>query len=99
MTRLTPKTLESFAQYWADRARALAHIISVSSLPAQRIVQQFHAAGALTPATARPFHPQSRIELLEFQRLLRAGIIRERSPGRYFLADRSVTQIQLDVKS
>jgi len=92
-------TLESFAQFCIHRARALAHVFIVSSLPAQRIIHQFQEAGALTPATARPFRPRSRIEQIEFLRLLRAQVIREPSPGRYFLDQHNRKQIGLEVKS
>lgn len=88
MARQTMITLERVAQYCRKRVQALTHALTIGTLPAQRIMQQFRAAGAITPATARPFHPQTRIEQIEFLRLLRAQVIREPSPGRYFLDDR-----------
>lgn len=77
----------AFSGLWT-RVRALATAVVLTSLPAQRIVQQFRDVGALTPATARRFHAGSTIDEIEFLRLLRAGIIREATPGRYFLDQR-----------
>jgi len=91
-------TLETVAQYCGNQLRRFIHVFTLSSPPAQRIIQQFRAVGAVTPAMARPFRPQSRIEELEFLRLLRAQIIREASPGRYFLAEGRLNQIRLDVQ-
>lgn len=98
MARQTAITLKSVVQYCRHRVRALTNIFTVGSLAAQRIMQQFRAAGAVTPDRARPFHPQTRIEQIEFLRLLRAQVIREPSPGRYFLDDRRLTRALKDAE-
>ena len=90
----TTNVLQRFAEFWKTRGRALSNFV-VSSLPAQRIILQFREAGALTASTALPFHAQSRIEELEFKRLLRAHVIREPSPGRYFLDARNLDRTRL----
>ena len=94
MALLTTNALQRFAEFWKTRGRALSNFI-VSSLPAQRIILQFREAGALTASTALPFRAQSRIEELEFKRLLRAHVIREPSPGRYFLDLRHLERTKL----
>jgi len=91
-------TLETFALYCTHRVRAFGQAFTVSSLPAQRIIQQFRAAGALTASTARPLHAQSRIEQIVFLRLLHTQVIREPSPGRYFLDQHRQDQIEFQVK-
>jgi hypothetical protein len=88
MMRHTRTVLQTLAENWGPRARAILVRAATSSLPALRIVRLFREAGALTPATARPFRAQSRIEELEFRRLLRTQIVRESSPGRYYLDQR-----------
>ena len=85
MALLTTNVLQRFAEFWTTRGRALSNFVIVGSLPAQRIIRQFREAGALSASTALPFRAQSRIEELWFKRLLRAHVIREASPGRYFL--------------
>ena len=50
-----------------------------------RIVRQFHAAGALSPHTARRFYPRSSVEATAFAALLEQFIICQSTPGHYFL--------------
>lgn len=90
MALMTKTGLQTLARTWRDRLGALADSFTASSLPAQRVIRQLREAGALTPATARPFRAQSTIEEVEFLRLLRIGIIREPAPGRYFLDQRTL---------
>lgn len=90
----TMNTLASFAQYCGTQLRRFAVAFELSSIPAQRIIQQFRAAGAVTPARARAFHPQSRIEEIEFLRLVRSQVICQSSPGRYFLAEGRLDRIR-----
>ena len=79
-------------QLLVRHVRAFASAVSINSLPAQAIVQQFRAAGALTPSTAQPFRAHSTIEEFEFRRLLRAQVIREATVGRYYLDRRALNQ-------
>ena len=95
MALLTTNVLQRFAEFWKTRGRALSNFVIVGSLHGQRIILQFREAGALSPSTALPFRAQSRIEELEFKRLLRAHVIREPSPGRYFLDMRSLDRTKL----
>ena len=73
-----------------DAIRALGNVFILNSLPAQDIIRRFREAGALTPATATRFHPSSFGEEIAFRHLLRAGILREPAPGRYFLVQSSI---------
>ena len=73
-----------------DAIRSLGNVFILNSVPAQQIIRQFREAGALTPATATRFHPSSIGEELAFGSLLRAGILREPAPGRYFLLQSSI---------
>ena len=68
-----------------DTIRTLGNVFIVRSLPSQRIIRQFHEARAVSPATATRFHPNSIHEQIAFGHLLRAGILREPAPGRYFV--------------
>ena len=95
MALLTTNVLQRFAEFWKTRSRALSKFVIVGSLHAQRIILQFREAGALSAATSLPFRAQSRIEELEFKRLLRAHVIREPSPGRYFLDLRQLERTML----
>jgi len=72
-----------------DAIRTLGNVFILSSLPSQRIIQQFREAGALNPATATRFHASSIGEEFVFRRLLQVGILREPVPGRYFLVQTS----------
>ena len=73
-----------------DAIRTLGNVFILSSLPSQRIIQQFREAGALSPATATRFHASAVGEELAFTQLLRAGVLREPAPGRYFLFQSSI---------
>ena len=88
--RHTNTILEMLAKNWGPRVRAILVRATTRWLPALRIVRLFREAGALSPATARPFRAQSRIEELEFRRLLHTQIVRESSPGRYYLDQRTL---------
>lgn len=90
MTLMTKTDIQNLARSWRDRLDSLANAFTTTSLPAQGVIRQLREAGALTPATARPFRAQSTIEEVEFLRLLRIGIIREPAPGRYFLDQRTL---------
>ncbi len=85
--------LRRIAEEWTHRIATLALRASLASLPARRIVQQFRDARVTTVWTARSFHPQSFVEQLEFMRLLRAGVIREPAPGRYYLDERTLLDV------
>lgn len=49
------------------------------------IVRAFREAGATSPRTAQRFHAHSVFDESAFSSLLAEGIIRQRSPGRYYL--------------
>jgi hypothetical protein len=83
MSVITKIDIQTLARSWRDRVAGLANAFTASSLPAQRVIRQLREAGALTPATARPFRAQSTIEEAEFLRLLHIGIIREPVRGCY----------------
>jgi hypothetical protein len=87
-------SLQTLAQYCGDQLRHFAAVFELSSIPAQRIIRQFRAAGAVTAARARAFRPQSRIEEIEFLRLVRSQVICQPSPGRYFLAEDRLDDIR-----
>jgi hypothetical protein len=87
---MTTNDILTLARTWRERLNVVVNSLGTSSLPAQRITQQLRDAGAVSPASARPFRAHSRTEEVEFIRLLRMGIIREPSPGRYFLDQRAL---------
>ena len=85
MVLIVMNPLPFLTRFWKRRIRSLTTAAAVTSLPALLIIRRLRAADALTPTTARPYRPQSFEEEVVFLRLLRAGIIREATPGRYFL--------------
>ena len=68
--------------------------VSASSLPAQQVISAFREARAITPETAQRFHPRSRMEEDAFWNLMRLGIIREPTHGRYYLDERSLETVR-----
>lgn len=85
MTLFNTSSVRALARTLTDRVLAFMAVAPLWSLPAQRIIQQFHAAGALTRPTAQPFHVRSHVEEDAFLELLRLAVIREPAPGRYYL--------------
>jgi hypothetical protein len=73
------------------RLQAAAAVLSPG---ARRIIVQFREAGALTPESSQPFHPQSSLDALAFTELLKAGIISHPRPGRYFLDERALRRLR-----
>ena len=76
------RSLRAVLRSWAERVQAFLAALPLWPLPAQRIVQQFREAGALTPQTAQSFHARSRPDEDAFIQLLRTGVIREPVRGR-----------------
>jgi hypothetical protein len=85
MNSLSRDLFKRFGSQSKQQFRRLTTLVAVSSLPALIIVRQFLDAGALSPVSARPFRPQSLTEQFQFTSLRRIGVIREPTPGRYFL--------------
>ena len=61
----------------------------------RQILRRFRQAGALSPDSAQPFHPQSPGELTAFEELLKLTVIRQPHPGRYFLEQRALWRLGL----
>jgi hypothetical protein len=53
-----------------------------------RIVSQLRDAGALSPERAQRYHARSRVEERTFRRLMGRRVIRQATPGRYYLDER-----------
>ena len=51
----------------------------------RQICVRLEATGATTPGRAQRFHPRNAIEERAFLQLLRSGVIREPTPGRYYV--------------
>jgi hypothetical protein len=82
--------LHTISRSLAQRLGLAASLLARSSFPAQRIIRAFAMARAVTSTRAVPFHPSSLIEEAAFSHLLAAGIIRQPSPGRYYLDTRAL---------
>jgi hypothetical protein len=65
----------------------------------QRVVRAFREAGATSPRTAQRYHPHSALDESAFESLLAEGIIRQRSPGRYYLDEAALRRRVLDPDS
>src|SRR2546425_6005192 len=92
--RFSSRSLRAVVRSWAERVQAFLAALPLWPLPAQRIVQQFREAGALTPQTARSFHARSRPDEDAFIQLLRTGVIREPVRGRYYLDEGSLAELR-----
>ncbi len=88
------RSLRAVLRSWAERVQAFLAALPLWPLPAQRIVQQFREAGALTPQTAQSFHARSRPDEDAFIQLLRTGVIREPVRGRYYLDEGSLAELR-----
>ena len=55
----------------------------------------FRAQGAVSPATARSAKDLPAVDAASFDKLLRAGVIREGAPGTYYLYEREPQTFQL----
>jgi hypothetical protein len=51
----------------------------------QEVVDDFRAAGAISPATAQPYEALGLGDSLAIKRLRNRAVIREASPGRWYL--------------
>jgi hypothetical protein len=67
--------------------------------PASSIVRAFREAGATSPRTAQRYHAHSALDESAFESLLADGIIRQRSPGRYYLDETTLRRLVLDPDS
>jgi hypothetical protein len=62
-----------------------AAAVAVMRLKERQVVDDFRAAGALTPATAQSYAAMGFGETLAVKRLHRDAVVREASPGLYYL--------------
>ena len=59
--------------------------VPVLSAEHDAVAQTFRAAGAISPATARPLDDMPGIDLRAVLALATRGVVREAAPGHYFL--------------
>ena len=82
------RSLRDIANAWMGRVQLLGPVLSAlttSPLEAQRVIEAFREAGAITVQTAQPFHARSTFEQTAFAYLLDIEVIREPRRGRYYL--------------
>ena len=60
-------------------------VIAMMRLKERQVVDDFRAAGALTPATAQSYAAMGFGETMAIKRLHNSAVIREASPGLYYL--------------
>lgn len=63
------------------------------------VVRAFREAGATSPRTAQRYHAHSALDESAFASLLEEGIIRQRSPGRYYLDEAALRRLVIDPDS
>lgn len=89
--QFSKRSLLAAARKWIARASSLT-VVALDLLPlhAQRVVRQLREAGATSPQRAKPYRAQSALEEDAFVRLQRDRVIREPTPGRYYLDERAL---------
>ena len=75
-----------------QRIDLYARGFGVSPIVAQQLFESFRTAGAVTPERAQPVHLHSMLEDYAFGSLLRLGVFREPTRGRYYLDEGSLEQ-------
>jgi hypothetical protein len=60
-------------------------VIAMMRLKERQVVDDFRAAGALTPSTAQSYAAMGFGETMAIKRLHNSAVIREASPGLYYL--------------
>ena len=90
---LNMRSIRITARVWTDRVRAIIARLPASAETAQSIIQQFRDAGAVSPQAAQRYHPRSSMEEAVFLDLQSRGVIREPSPGRYYLDERAAATL------
>ena len=78
---------EAFGSFLTTVADRLADlwIPSIIGGSARNIVVEFRRAGATSPRTGQRFHPTGRIQARAFVWLLDLEVIRQPTPGRYYV--------------
>jgi hypothetical protein len=71
-----------------------AAIIAVLRMKEREVVDDFRAAGALSPSTAQPYTAIGLGDSLALKRLHSRAIIREASPGLYYLDEEVLTAVR-----
>ncbi len=78
---------------WIDTVRRRAvGMESWGPIAAGRIVRRLCEAGATRPETARPYRTATDYEDAVFMELLRRTVVREPTPGRYYVNQRAAAQ-------
>ncbi len=75
---------------WIDAVRSLPMHAGWDPLTERRIIRQLLDAGATSPETAQPFRAHTRYEAAVFLHLVRGGVVREPTRGRYYVDVRAV---------
>ncbi len=74
--------LRALATEWPPGGRVLGRWFAPT---AAGLIAALRDAGAVSPSTAQRFHPHSKAEEEAFLRLMRRRVIRQVTPGHYYL--------------
>ena len=88
------KSVHRMASEVAGRLQSVLVAATVLTPDCRAIVRQFRAARALSPDRAQSSHSQGWFADAAFGRLQRRGIIRETTPGRYYLDQEALSRVE-----